>query len=241
MCRGLDQQSDAPDVELLATIAHDLRQPLTVVQVSAQVLRHQVQCANPASAVWLDRGIAQIEEAGLWMVQLIDELMDLVRIQSSDPRYPNRHPTDLTRLAARAVAAASMRDEGYRVRLERTQPSMIGYWDAAALRRVLENLLSNAMKYSLPGREILVRVASEMTLDGVWAVLVVRDHGRGIPAADQPHIFEPFWRGSNIDQVAGSGLGLSSVKRIVETHGGSIAIESREGEGTTVTVRLPQD
>jgi signal transduction histidine kinase len=234
----VNRNTDAPEVELLASIAHDLRQPLAIVRASAELLRRRSQRADTAPANWLDHGLAQIEDAGLRMEQLVDELIDLAQIRVGNRLQLSRRPTDLAELAVRA-AAAQATGERHRVRLEIAQPSVIGYWDGARLRRVLENVLSNAIKYSPPGREIVLRVARDVLLDGDWAVLAVRDHGRGIPAADLPNIFEPFWRGSNIDQVAGSGLGLTSVKRIVEAHGGSIAVESREGEGTTVTVRLP--
>jgi signal transduction histidine kinase len=237
---ALNRQPDASDVELVATIAHDLRQPLMIVRASAQLLRRRAQAAGAVSAAWLDQSLTQIEEAGLWVEQLIDDLVDLARIRVGTPLLLSRQPNDLVVLAAQVVADAHAISDRHRVRIELDESSVIGRWDAMCLRRVLENVLSNALKYSPPGREIVVRVGQDL-LDGTWAVLMVRDHGRGIPEADQPHIFEPFWRGSNVDQVAGSGLGLASVKWIVEAHGGRIALTSGEGEGTTVTVRLPRE
>jgi signal transduction histidine kinase len=126
------------------------------------------------------------------------------------------------------------------VRLEFAPCSVQGCWDAARLRRVVDNLLSNALKYSPPGHEVVLRIECDVQRDGDWAVLTVRDHG-GLPADEQAHIFTPFWRGANSRQTPGSGLGLASVKQIVEAHGGSIAVQSHEGQGTTVTVRLPCD
>jgi signal transduction histidine kinase len=72
-----------------------------------------------------------------------------------------------------------------------------------------------------------------------WAVLSVEDNGVGIPAADLPHIFERFWRGSNVGGTVGAGIGLAGARQIVEQHGGTIAVASTEGKGSTVTVRLP--
>jgi signal transduction histidine kinase len=87
---------------------------------------------------------------------------------------------------------------------------------------------------------VVVRVDREETADGPLAVLSVADQGVGIPAADRPHIFERFRRGGNVaGRFAGSGLGLWGSQRIVAQHGGTIAIDSTEGKGTTVTVRLP--
>jgi signal transduction histidine kinase len=105
---------------------------------------------------------------------------------------------------------------------------------------VIDNLLANAIKYSPTGGEITVRLACEER-DGVpWAILAVEDNGVGIPAADLPHIFEHFRRGSNVlDRIAGTGLGLAGSRRIVAQHGGDMTIVSHEGVGTTVTVALP--
>jgi signal transduction histidine kinase len=232
-------RANARDVGLLATIAHDLRHSLAIVRGNARLLRLQATQDHAPPGPWLDGGLADIEDAGTQMAQLIDEMVDVARSRSGDPLPLERRPTNLAELAARVAANLGSAGERGRVRLERIEPAPIGHWDAARLRRVAENLLGNALKYSPPAREVIVRVGTQVRRDGVWAVLEVRDHGRGIPAADLPHLFEPFRRGSNVAGVSGSGLGLASVKRIVEAHGGGIAVESAEGEGTTVTVHLP--
>jgi signal transduction histidine kinase len=101
---------------------------------------------------------------------------------------------------------------------------------------VLTNLLQNAIKYSPAGGEILVTVQREDDS----AVLGVRDHGLGIPAADQPHIFERFRRGANVrGSIGGTGIGLAGVRSLVESHGGTVGFESQEGSGSTFRVRLP--
>jgi signal transduction histidine kinase len=117
---------------------------------------------------------------------------------------------------------------------------VVGLWDADRLTRVLENLVANAIKYSPPGSNVVVRVDREEAPDGPVAVLSITDHGVGIPADDLPHIFERFRRGGNVaGRIAGSGLGLWGSQQIVAQHGGTIAIDSTEGKGTIVTVRLP--
>jgi signal transduction histidine kinase len=211
-----------------------------IVWASAALLRRQAHDANARSAAWLDHGLTEIEEAGRWMAHLIGDLVDLGQVQAGDPLALSRRPTNLAELAAGAVARAQATSERQQVRLELAQPSVTGCLDVARLQRVLDNLLNNAFNYSSPDREIVVRVAHDGTLDGDCAVLVVRDYGRGIPVVDQPHIFTVFRRGSNVEGVAGSGLGLASVKQIVEAHGGSIAVTSDEGQGTAFTVRLPR-
>jgi len=105
------------------------------------------------------------------------------------------------------------------------------------VERVLGNLVSNALAYSPRGGAVTVTVDRERD---EWAILQVSDHGLGIPATDLPHIFERFHRGGNVaGRIAGSGIGLAAVRQIVEQHGGTITVESREGKGSTFTVRLP--
>ena len=115
---------------------------------------------------------------------------------------------------------------------------MIGTFDTRRLGRVLSNLLDNAVKYSPDGGPIVVRLGR----DGNSAVLQVVDRGIGIPGQDRDRIFERFQRASNVEQrIGGTGIGLASARHIVESHGGSIGVESEEGDGATFTVRLPID
>jgi signal transduction histidine kinase len=121
-------------------------------------------------------------------------------------------------------------------------PSLTGCCDRSRIERVLTNLLGNAIKFSPDGGEIVVRVEQDIDDERAWAVLTVVDRGIGIPAADLPHVFERYRRGGNVTgQIAGSGIGLSAAQQIVAQHGGTITVESVEGEGTTVTVKLPLD
>jgi signal transduction histidine kinase len=108
------------------------------------------------------------------------------------------------------------------------------------MERVIRNMLDNAIKYSPAGGDIVVRADAEECGDGTWAVLAIQDRGIGIPAADLPFVFDRFHRGGNVaGRIAGSGIGLTGARQIVEQHGGAIAVESREGEGSTFTLRLP--
>ena len=117
-------------------------------------------------------------------------------------------------------------------------PNVIG--DAAALRSAIQNLLANAVKYGGPDRWVGVR-AEQITGRRPEICITVSDHGAGIPPADLPHIFEPFYRGSDAvaGQVHGNGLGLSLVRRIVTAHGGRVAVSSKPNVGTTFTLTLP--
>jgi signal transduction histidine kinase len=124
----------------------------------------------------------------------------------------------------------------HRILLEIEEALLAGFWDQARLSRVLVNLIGNAIKYSPDGGEIVVRLAR----DGNAALLSVEDTGMGIPGDDLPHIFDRFYRGANVmTATAGTGIGLSTARRIVERHGGTITATSIEGSGSTFVVRLP--
>jgi two-component system NtrC family sensor kinase len=104
------------------------------------------------------------------------------------------------------------------------------------LRQVLDNVLGNAIKYSHPNGEVFISIRSE----GDQVILQVTDQGPGIPPADQPHIFDKFYRGTNVgSDVEGSGLGLAIVKNIVESHQGRIWVESAVGKGSSFFIVLP--
>ena len=117
-------------------------------------------------------------------------------------------------------------------------PNVIG--DAAALRSAVQNLVANAVKYGGPDRWVGVR-AEHVAGRRPEICITVSDHGAGIPPADLPHIFEPFYRGSDAmaGQVHGNGLGLSLVRRIATAHGGRVSVTSKPNAGTTFTLILP--
>jgi signal transduction histidine kinase len=147
-------------------------------------------------------------------------------------------PTDLVALARRCaeeVRSSAGRD----VQVEAGAETVVGRWDPRGIERVMLNLLTNAIKYSPPGGVVRIqvdRVAEDAT---PHALLVVQDEGIGIPAADLPQIFERYRRGRNVGKIAGTGIGLTGAKQIVERHGGTIDVASTEGAGTRVTVALP--
>jgi signal transduction histidine kinase len=103
------------------------------------------------------------------------------------------------------------------------------------MRHMLGNILSNALKYSPAGGDVAFSAHAE----GDAVVLAVRDRGIGIPAADLPHLFGGFYRAGNVGAIPGTGLGLAIVKQAVDLHGGTIAVESRDGKGTCFRIVLP--
>src|SRR5205823_3280944 len=149
----------------------------------------------------------------------------------------NKRPTDLVAVVKEVVAEQQLTTQRHRLIVESELPELTGSWDASRLIRAVTNLLTNAIRYSPHGGEIVVTISRDEGEHGADAVLTVSDQGLGIPEADLPHIFERFYRGANVAaQVSGTGVGLAGVRQIVEQHGGSIGVQSVEGEGATFVV-----
>jgi len=162
------------------------------------------------------------------------------RLRAGQPLALRTTPTDLAGLARAAVVDARASAVDHELLVDATEPGVTGEWDPVWLRRVLDNLLGNAVKYSPAGGRVAVTVRRVEGPDGARAVVTVADEGVGIPAADLPHVFDPYRRGSNVGaRVQGTGIGLAGVRQIVAQHGGTVAVESREGQGSTFTVVLP--
>jgi signal transduction histidine kinase len=232
-------RAEAEKEAFLDAVAHDLGNPLTTVKGQAQLLRRRARQGR-ADLATLETSLGAIEDATDRATRLIAELTDAARLEAQRPLDLRRTAIDLVALAEASIRESQAAAAGHPLHLETGVAQVVGLWDADRLTRVLENLVANAIKYSPAGSTVVVRIEREEAPDGPVAVLSIADQGVGIPADDLPHIFERFRRGGNVaGRVAGSGLGLWGSQRIVAQHGGTIAIDSTEGKGTTVTVRLP--
>src|SRR5262249_16501498 len=142
---------------------------------------------------------------------------------------------------SQAIEEHQQLTDRHTLRLETSVSELKGIWDGDRLERVFANLLSNAIKYSPDGGTVTVTVDAEVEEDGAtWALVGVRDEGVGIPAADLPHLFTRSYRATNATgRIGGTGIGLAGAKQIVDQQGGTLGVESIEGAGTTVSVRLP--
>jgi signal transduction histidine kinase len=218
--------------DFLATLSHDLRNPLSVIKLKVQALQRKVGKKEPG---WLEYLAAIDKQTGI-MLDLMEELLDLANVQTGQQMALRLLRIELRALCQAAIADCQATTDHHHLTL-RPGAEVWGQFDEIRLLRVLANLLSNAVKYSPFGGEITVQVEQEGDRS---ALIRVSDQGIGIPAADLPHIFERFRRASNAaGQAAGSGVGLASAQAIVEQHGGSIWAESQEGKGSTFVVKLP--
>jgi two-component system, sensor histidine kinase len=226
--------------EFLASVAHDLKNPLGTIRGYAQLLHRQTRAPDTPAQSQVAQGLTKIDMMVGKMLDQIDELLDLARLQAKQPLPLNLEPTDLVRLAGRVQEDYQQTTHLHCIRIDAACSELVGVWDRSRLERVLGNLLANAIKYSPDGGEITIEVKPEPSDQIQAAVLRVRDQGIGIAPEDLPHVFERFYRGSNTREIVpGTGLGLTGARQIIEQHGGLITVTSTAGEGSTFTVRLP--
>ncbi|HEY3108070.1 MAG TPA: HAMP domain-containing sensor histidine kinase, partial [Chloroflexota bacterium] len=233
--------------ELLAMAIHELRGPAARIALRADLLRADLldrsgsQGENPAASRQAE-SLARIIAAAMKMGRTIDELQEVVTLRpGQQPPEPTRRPVDLVAAARRAAASHAV-DAGRPIDVRADQDELIGSWDPTRIDRLLDNLIGNAVKYSPDQAEVSVAVGLERDGRDRWATLTVRDRGLGIAEDELPHVFEWSRRGRDVsDRVPGSGLGLAIVRQVVAQHGGTIAVSSRIGEGSSFVVRLPLD
>ena len=238
---------------LLLMVSHDLRNPLTVIQGVAQLAQRRLSKGIAIDPKQLQTQLATIVDATTKMKDFIHDLLNSGGLQPGQLLSITPAPVDLVQLARKVVASHQEQTRKHQLVVEASEPEVVGQWDPVRLEQVLDNLISNSVKYSPEGGEIKITVGrqnkpEEDAGDGkqnshtksMEAVLTIQDSGIGIPPADIPHIFEWYRRGANVtDLITGSGVGLAGVRQIVEQHGGRISVESVEGEGATFTLILP--
>jgi signal transduction histidine kinase len=208
----------------------------------AQVLERRLQRNATIEPERLATALTNITLSTVQMANLVDQLLDYARLQMDRPLDLDRQPTDLVALARQTVSSYAGTSERHELRFETQATAITGQWDRARLERVLQNLISNAVKYSPQGGPIVVQVWTATEDGRPWGFLSVADQGLGVPAADLPQLFERFHRGANVaGRIGGTGIGLATVRQIVEQHGGQVGVSSIEGQGSTFIVRLPLD
>ncbi|AKJ01326.1 Signal transduction histidine kinase [Archangium gephyra] len=228
--------------DFLSSVAHDLRNPLTVIKMRAELLRTEVTKRGSIVPERLTSATTRILAATEEMGSMIDSLLDLVRAEMGQRPSLRRTKVDLGALARGVAADQQQAAQRHQVHVHTPETPILVSLDEIRVRRIVRNLLLNAVKYSPEGGRIEVRVQAREEEGSGWAVLEVQDTGLGIPARDLPHLFERFYRGENVvGRIPGTGIGLFGARQIAELHGGRIEVKSVEGQGSTFTLWLPQE
>lgn len=232
--------------QFLSTVAHELRTPLTTILASAEFLEYLglADATVPHGGEYFDRIRTAVD-------QMLETLERTAAIASINAETLELDPTivDLTEVCKNSVTDWQIqKQETHQISFccDEELP-VLAYVDSDLLQQLLNQLLSNAVRFSPEGGEIRVNLYSAIAGSDAYkrnsvAILQVEDHGVGIPETDQAHLFRQFYRGGNANQIPGTpglGLGLTIVKQIVELHNGKITFHSRPGKGTTFTISLP--
>ena len=220
--------------EFVALISHELRTPLTSIRGYVELLREDLP-NTPLEQQ--EKFLGVVERNAERLLSLVNDLLVTAQIEAGKLDL-NRSEMDLVSLADECVAAAKPLAEERQIEVEvSAQARPVLSADRPRLAQVLDNLLSNALKFTPPGGKVEICVDA----DGDTASLEVRDSGMGISVDDQEHLFSSFFRTStaSASAVPGTGLGLAISKGIVEAHGGEISVNSREGHGSTFRIELP--
>ncbi|HHS97903.1 MAG TPA: PAS domain S-box protein [Chloroflexi bacterium] len=228
--RALDRMRS----RFISNISHELRTPLATIKLYASLMRRQ-------PAHWAEH-LKPLEREVDRLVELVEDILEFSRIDAGRVAL-SLEKTSLHRLAQSAVERHRVMAQEKGITLEQRPPEeeVVVEVDPERMREVLDNLMTNAIRYTPSGGRVTVSVGRKEAEDRMWAVVTVADTGIGIPEEELPFIFDRFFRGETPRrmQIPGTGLGLAIVKELVEMHGGWVTVESKEGEGSTFTVWLP--
>jgi signal transduction histidine kinase len=227
-------------INFVAGVTHELRTPLAVICSAGQNLADGIVDSPMKVAEYGE----VVYREGRRLTNLVEQVLEFAGAQSGQQRYEFR-PTDIPHIIRSAVAACQIQIEernfSLETMIEPDLPPVRG--DETALKRALENLISNAIKYDGESRWARIHAQVLREKKGNEVRIAVEDRGLGIPSVDVAHLFEPFYRGHEAvaAQIKGSGVGLSLVKQIVDAHGGRVTVKSTQGAGSVFTIHLPID
>jgi signal transduction histidine kinase len=229
-----ERESERLKDEFFALVSHELRTPLTSIIGYLELVRDDEETLGDDARHFLE----VVDRNAKRLLRLVGDMLFVAQVEAGRLTL-ERVALDLRQVVADSVEAARPAAEraGVELSLEAEPVGLID-GDRDRVGQLIDNLVSNALKFTAPGGRVLVALRPA---DGDRALVAVGDDGMGIPDAEQQHLFERFFRSSSASSraVPGVGLGLTIVKTIVEAHAGEVALESREGVGTIVRVHLP--
>ena len=226
------KELDRMKSEFLSTAAHELRTPLTSILGFSEILLQKEMDEERKN-----RFLKIINEESMSLSALINDLLDLSRIESGRGFKITKAPINIGSIILENIDIFKHQTDKHTLKVNLPDDLVKIEADRDKINQVIENLISNALKFSPQGGEITISI--EKTKDEVK--INVSDNGMGIPEKDLPHVFEKFYRAENAssEAIGGTGLGLAIVKYIVESHKGRISVESKLGKGSTFRFILP--
>ena len=219
--------------QFVSNASHELKTPLATMKILLETLIYQPEMPQELRTEFMEDMNHEINR----LTDIITDLLTLTRMDNHQVQL-NRETVDATHLTQDVIRLLKpMAEQHQQTLTERIAAGVTLSADASKLRQVLDNLVENAVKYTPDGGDIAVTMARQ----GRFVVWTVKDNGVGIPAADQGHIFDRFYRvdKARSRETGGTGLGLSIVRQLVTLHGGDISVQSTPGKGSTFTVKIP--
>ncbi len=228
-----DREMDRMKTEFVSTAAHELRTPLTSIQGFSEILLTREDLPGDKQKKYL----GYINHEAVALANIINDLLDISRIESGKGFSLSKKHCDVSALFARLAAVYCDRHPTHTFATEFPPEPLQMFVDPDKMHQVLDNILSNAVKYSPDGGKIAVS-AREMNGD---TEITVTDEGLGMTTEQVAKIFDKFYRAdASNTAIEGTGLGMTIVKHIVEAHGGTVKVDSEFGKGTVVTITLPR-
>ncbi|MCB0034563.1 MAG: HAMP domain-containing histidine kinase, partial [Anaerolineales bacterium] len=211
--------------------SHEFRTPLATIMAAVETLRaYRHKLSEEKIDQRFDKIKIQIEH----LKDIMEDVLMLSRMQARRVEF-NPSKLNLDAMCRSVLDEFQNRsDIGHEIDYQAAEMPVL-MLDRKLMRQVINNLISNAIKYSPEAESIYVR----LDYHDSQVVLTVRDEGIGIPESDLTHLFEPFHRGENVGVISGTGLGLVILKESIDLHGGTIHVESQVGRGTTFTIQIP--
>ena len=219
----------AEQAEFVDMVSHEFRTPLAIIDTTTQMLR----ITQPDAAPEVHYRLGKIESAVDRLTELIDRYLNNDRHALDDSEL-TLQACELAPLLGEVIESTRSRETGHAIELRLPAERLVLYCDRSLMRIVIDNLVSNAIKYAPPATPITLTAERR----GGEILIAVNDKGPGIAARDHDTVFRKFIRGQNVAGTSGAGLGLYIVKRIVERHGGLVELDSEAGHGTTVVLRF---
>lgn len=218
--------------EFVANVSHELRTPLASIRASAETLQDGAMEDPEAARQFLGRIILNAER----MSALVQDLLDLSRLESGEVKL-SLSPVDVGRVIQEVVEihGEQAREKGVSLTALDEDGTLEATADEGRLQQVLSNMVENAVKFTPSGGEVHVEVERR----GRWLEVRVLDSGIGVAAEDAPHVFERFYKADRLQDQCGTGLGLAIAKHIVQSHGGRMWVNSRDGGGSVFGFRVP--
>ncbi|MEB3337387.1 MAG: PAS domain S-box protein [Leptolyngbyaceae bacterium] len=232
--KALNQEKELSELKsrFVTMASHEFRTPLSTILLSSELLEHYNDKLSEEKKL---QQLLKIQTSVKNMTQLLEDVLLIGKVESGKVTL-NPVPLDLTRLCRDFIEDLQLlAGSKHTLNLSIQGLQQEVYLDEKLLRSILNNLISNAIKYSPRGGEVELTV----TYRPQGICFHIQDQGIGIPEADQQRLFDSFHRATNVGSIPGTGLGLAIVKKAVELHGGQISVSSQVGVGTAFTVELP--